>query len=61
VAADDVVEVFNGVCGAESGGVPVATVSPGILISQIEVQKKRKAQERLPILPPPFEDRGSRL
>jgi TldD protein len=56
VAADDTVEVFNGVCGAESGGVPVATVSPGILISQIEVQKKQKSQERLPILPAPFED-----
>jgi predicted Zn-dependent protease len=54
IAADDTVEVFNGVCGAESGGVPVATVSPGILISQIEVQKKQKSQERLPILPPPF-------
>jgi TldD protein len=59
VAADDAVEVFNGVCGAESGGVPVATVSPGILISQIEVQKKQKAQERLPILPPPFEERSA--
>lgn len=56
VAGDDTVEVFNGVCGAESGGVPVATVSPGILISQIEVQKKQKSQERLPILPAPFED-----
>jgi len=57
VAADDTVEVFNGVCGAESGGVPVATVSPGILISQIEVQKKEKSQERLPILPAPFEEK----
>ena len=56
VAADDTVEVFNGVCLAESGGVPVATVSPGILISQIEVQKEQKSQERLPILPAPFED-----
>ena len=53
-AADDDVAVFNGTCGAESGGVPVAAVSPGILVSQIEVQKKRKSQERLPLLPPPF-------
>lgn len=55
-AADDQVEVFNGVCGAESGGVPVSAASPGILVSQIEVQKKEKSQERRPILPPPFAD-----
>lgn len=59
VAADDTREVFNGVCGAESGGVPVATVSPGILISQIEVQMKEKSQERLPILPAPFEGKSA--
>ena len=53
VAADDQTGVFNGTCGAESGGVPVAAVSPGILISQIEVQKKGKSQERPPILPAP--------
>ena len=54
VAADNHVEVFNGICGAESGGVPVSAVSPAILISQIEVQKKQKSQERPPILPAPF-------
>ena len=54
-AADDRVEVFNGICGAESGGVPVAAASPGVFISQIEVQKKGKSQERPPILPPPFD------
>jgi predicted Zn-dependent protease len=53
-AADNHVEVFNGICGAESGGVPVSAVSPAILISQIEVQKKQKSQERPPILPAPF-------
>ncbi len=58
VAGDDMVEVFNGICGAESGGVPVSTVSPGILISQIEVQKKANSQERPPILPAPFEDKN---
>ncbi len=52
-AADDQVSVFNGVCGAESGWVPVSAVAPGLLISQIEVQRKEKSQERLPILPPP--------
>ena len=53
VAADDAVSVFNGVCGAESGWVPVSATAPGLLISQIEVQRKEKSQERLPILPPP--------
>ena len=60
-AADDRIGVFNGTCGAESGGVPVAAVSPGIFISQIEVQKKTKSQERRPILdapsPEPNEDK----
>ena len=55
MAADDQFGVFNGTCGAESGGVPVAAVSPGILVSQIEVQKKAKSQERRPILPAPFD------
>jgi len=53
IAADDQVAVFNGVCGAESGWVPVSASSPGILVSQIEVQRKEKSQERAPILPPP--------
>jgi predicted Zn-dependent protease len=54
LAADDEKAVFNGVCGAESGAVPVSASGPGILISQIEVQKKAKSQERPPILPAPF-------
>ncbi len=52
-AGDDQVAVFNGMCGAESGFVPVSAVSPGVLISQIEIQKKPKSSERPPILPPP--------
>lgn len=54
-AADNHVAVFNGICGAESGGVPVSAVSPAILVSQIEVQKKAKSQSRPPILPAPSE------
>ena len=57
VAAGNEVEVFNGTCGAESGAVPVSAASPQILISQIEVQKKAKSQERSPILPAPFEEK----
>ena len=55
IAGGDDLQVFNGTCGAESGPVPVAAVSPSILVGQIEVQKKDKAQTRLPILPPPGE------
>ncbi len=53
-AADDQVATFNGICGAESGGVPVSASSPALFISQIEVQKKSKSQERPPILPAPL-------
>lgn len=53
VATDDEVGVFNGMCGAESGWVPVSAVSPGILVSQMEVQLKGKSQEREPVLPRP--------
>lgn len=45
--------VFNGICGAESGGVPVSACSPSILVSRIEVQKKLKSQAKPPVLPAP--------
>jgi predicted Zn-dependent protease len=53
VAGNDRKDVFNGTCGAESGGVPVTAVSPGVLLRQIEVQKKQKSQDRPPQLPAP--------
>lgn len=52
--ADSNLGVFNGVCGAESGGVPVSAVSPGLFVSQVETQRKTKSQDRPPILPAPF-------
>ena len=53
VATGDKVDVFNGVCGAESGGVPVSASSPPLLVSEVEVQKKAQSQEMLPILSAP--------
>jgi hypothetical protein len=53
LATSDKVSVFNGVCGAESGSVPVSAVSPSILISEIEVQKKEQSRDRPPLLPSP--------
>ncbi len=46
--------VFNGTCGAESGSVPVSGVSPSILVSEIEVEKRRREQDKPPILSPPI-------
>jgi len=49
--------VFNGVCGAESGQVPVSAVAPAMLFSEMEVQKRQHSHDRPPILPAPgFED-----
>jgi predicted Zn-dependent protease len=56
VATGDKAEVFNGYCGAESGSVPVAAVSPAILISELEVQKKETSSDKPPVLPHPAHD-----
>jgi predicted Zn-dependent protease len=53
LATSDKPEVFNGYCGAESGTVPVSAVSPAILVSEIEIEKKAKSQDRPPLLPEP--------
>jgi predicted Zn-dependent protease len=53
IGASDTIGIFNGVCGAESGSVPVSASSPELLVSEVEVQKKAQSQEGLPILPAP--------
>jgi len=53
VTTGDQQHVFNGVCGAESGSVPVSAVAPAMLFSEMEVQKRQHAHERQPILSPP--------
>ena len=54
--ADDA-EVFNGTCGAESGWVPVSAISPSILVSTIEIEKRVRGQDRPPILESPFAEK----
>jgi len=54
VATSDEVGVFNGFCGAESGFVPVSTVAPAMLFSEIELQRSERALERPQLLPPPW-------
>jgi TldD protein len=53
LATSDKPEVFNGYCGAESGSVPVSAVAPAILVSEIEIEKKAKSNDRPPLLPEP--------
>jgi TldD protein len=60
LATGDKQEVFNGYCGAESGSVPVSAVSPAILVSEIEIEKKAKSNDRPPLLPEPSTMEGGR-
>ena len=46
-------QVFTGMCGAESGQIPVTAISPTILVNKVETQRKAKSQDMLPILPRP--------
>jgi TldD protein len=53
ITTGDTAHVFNGVCGAESGSVPVSAVAPSMLFSEMEVQKRAHGHDRPPILAPP--------
>ncbi len=52
-AASREVETFNGVCGAESGWVPVSASAPSLLLERIEVEKGFVPPDRPPLLQPP--------
>jgi predicted Zn-dependent protease len=56
VATDDRQEIFNGICGAESGSIPVSAVAPAMLVSEIETQRQAQGTARPPIIPPPTPD-----
>lgn len=53
IAAADDPAVFNGYCGGESGSIPVAAVSPSLLVEQIEISRRRQGDDRPPLLSPP--------
>jgi TldD protein len=53
ISTGDKQHVFNGVCGAESGSVPVSAIAPAMLFSELEVQKRAHGHDRPPILPAP--------
>jgi predicted Zn-dependent protease len=60
-ATGDTTSVFNGICGAESGSIPVSAAAPAMLFSEMEVQKRKYGDTRPPILPPPpgaMDDKG---
>lgn len=52
-ATGDDEAVINGFCGAESGRLPVATVTPSVLLTEVELQASHEQKLRPPILPPP--------
>ncbi len=52
-AASREVETFNGVCGAESGWVPVSASAPSLLIERLEIEKGFIPPDRPPLLGPP--------
>lgn len=60
VAASKETGVFNGYCGAESGYVPVSTIAPALLTTEIELQRNQAGKERPPLLPAPWEDTSSK-
>jgi predicted Zn-dependent protease len=53
LATGDKPDVFNGICGAESGSIPVSAVAPAMLLSKIETQRQKQGTARPPLVPPP--------
>lgn len=53
IATGDTPGIFNGMCGAESGDVPVSAVSPSLLLRNLEIERASHEREKPPLLPPP--------
>ena len=56
IAAGRQLEVDNAFCGAESGYVPVSTISPALLVSELELQAKPEAPYTPYTFPIPWDD-----
>lgn len=57
-AASEEVETFNGVCGAESGWVPVSASAPSLLVEKLEIEKGYVPRDRPPLLDAPAIQKG---
>lgn len=53
LSAGRLLETFNGMCGAESGWVPVSASAPSLLLSSLEIERGFEPQNKGPLLPPP--------
>ena len=53
IATGNDYRVFNGFCGAESGYVPVSSIAPSVLLSEIELQRTASKKSKPPILDAP--------
>ncbi len=53
VVTGDEPGIFNGMCGAESGDVPVSAVSPSLLLRALEIEKASHDRDKPPLLPAP--------
>jgi TldD protein len=60
LATNNKQDIFNGICGAESGSIPVSAVAPAMLVSEIETQRQAQGTTRPPILPPPGQAAGGK-
>jgi TldD protein len=52
-AAADARDIFIGLCGAESGSVPVSATSPSLFVRRIETQKKPRRHQEATLLSMP--------
>jgi len=53
-------QTFDGVCGAESGWIPVSASSPSLLVKTIEVARQAKSHNKPPLLPDPLQESRQR-
>ncbi len=51
-------EVDNGFCGAESGTIPVSTVSPAMIVQKLEFQSKEQKKAQMPATQIPWQPRA---